>query len=117
MGTKTVLILSKSKFFSEALRFILYDLSVETEIADSWEKFINLSRSKTYDVIVCDLSCMDKNIERNTKDIKIISPHSKIVVFSFDFYIKNSYADCVIKRPLKCETVINHLKNILNSTQ
>ncbi len=122
MGIKKVLILSKSKFFSEALKFILHDLSVETEVADSWEKFVHLSSSDAYDVIVCDLSCVDINIEKNIKDIKNISPSSKVVIFSFNpedkylRFLKNSCVDCIVTRPLQCDIVINKLKTILKSS-
>ncbi len=122
MGIKKVLILSKSKFFSEALRFILHDLSVETEVADSWDKFNNLSSPYTYDVIVCDLSCIDRNIEKNIKDIKNKYPSSKVVIFSFNpedkcaGFLKNSYVDCIVTRPLQCDVVINKLKTILQSS-
>lgn len=117
-----MLILSKSKFFSEALKFILHDLAEEVEVAGSWEEFRDLLKKKNHDIVVCDMSCVEDYAEKSVDNVKSLSPASKVLVFSFDppgkhrEFIRRIGADGYINRPLNPETVLDSVRALVDNS-
>ena len=113
-----MLILSRSKFFAEALRFILHDLVGEVRVIDSWDDLEHLLSRGKYNVVVCDISCVEDSGEQNFRNIKSISPDSKVVVFSFDppgkhrDFVAKIGADGYINRPLNPSAVLDSFKDL-----
>lgn len=105
-----VLILTRSKFFAEALKFILHSVASFIDVATSVEELTSRLRHEEYDVILCDLSCA--NLDLGGIDKK----KARLIVFSFDppdrhrEMIMKIGADGYINRPLNPEAVIEAIR-------
>lgn len=111
-----ILILTESKFFSEALKFMLYDLIEGIDVINSLEDLKKSLKERSYDVIVCDMSYVEKCKEKGIDNIKALAPKTRVLLFSFDppskhrDFIKKIGADGYISRPLDPETVLSSVK-------
>ncbi len=102
----TVLVISRSKFFREALKLIISDMVDEIDVSDRIHR-----GDKVYDLILWDLESLygEPQIEDRVMDLK--AKGSKVVVFAFDpadrfrDTINKIGADGYIHRPLDPRTV------------
>ena len=115
----SLIIITKSKFFEEALKLILHGTEDNIDTAYSREDLIGKLKERDYDAIICDMSCAKRQIEGLHKEIKKLKPHIKIIVFSFDppdkhrKFINSVGADGYINRPLHPESVIEGVSSII----
>ncbi len=103
----TVVIISPSKFFREAIRFILQDMREISQI-DAFERPEDIPHGRAYDLVLCDLSC--KGVEsEGIRKLKELG--SKVIVFSFDPFekmkdtVRKIGADGYVHRPLDPRSV------------
>ncbi|MDQ7037864.1 MAG: hypothetical protein Q9N26_01500 [Aquificota bacterium] len=110
-----VLVISRSKFFREAVRFIIQDMVDKVETTERPDSVKDVG---DYDLILCDLSCFDEprkiaDILRAFKERGV-----RVVVFSFDpaerfrDFITRAGADGYIHRPLDPESVRDLISRI-----
>ena len=108
-----LIVATDSKFFGEALRFILDPLADRVDVASSPEEVMELLKENDHDVIMCDLAC--ENGAKSAEKIKRLKPKAKVILFSFDppnrhaELIGEVGADGYINRPLDPEAVIESL--------
>jgi len=111
-----LIVATDSKFFGEALRFILAPLVDKIDVASTPEEVVELLKENSYDAIICDLAC--KNGTMNASRIKSLRPKAKVILFSFDppnkyaELIRELGADGYINRPLNPETVIESINTL-----
>lgn len=103
-----VLVVARSKFFREALKFILQGRVDSVETATDITGIGDVGR---YDLILCDLSCFE-NLSLVADRLRSFKEKgAKVVVFSFDpaDRLRNlmTGADGYIHRPLDPETVMD----------
>lgn len=107
----TILVVSNSKFFREAIKLIVQGVDF-VESIDSLDKIENPDLVGSYDLVLCDLSCFEdqRSIAEDLKPIK--DKGTKVVLFSFDpadrlrDLITDLGADGYIHRPLDPNTVL-----------
>ncbi len=113
-----LLILSRSKFFAEALKFILHNLVEDISVVHSPDRLTDLLRRRSYDVVICDMSCLTDGETNHLEYLKELSPGTHILLFSFDpparhrELVERLGADGYINRPLDPETVIDAIKSL-----
>ncbi len=116
-----VLITTKSKFFYEALKFILYRDVKKFNLAKSFEEFKEMVKRNEYDLILCDFDCMQDNAEDVIELLRDLSSYTPIIVFSFDTTqsikrkISKSTLTNLISRPLNPLEVLKAVKRIKES--
>jgi len=113
-----VLITSSSKFFREALKFILHNRAEEVDTALNIGEFKRLTSTNRYDLILCDLDCVFDHIDEFGKWVESNLKDTRMLFFSFDppEIIKEKLGDGstagYVNRPLDPEQVIEFVKRI-----
>jgi DNA-binding NarL/FixJ family response regulator len=103
-----VLVVSGSKFFREAVRFVLQDTVETVEVAPDLR---GSEGPRAYDLILCDLSSLEEDPEVTDRIEHVKRSGTKVVVFSFDppdrlrERAEELGADGYIHRPLDPTTV------------
>ena len=114
------LILSRSKFFREALKFTLSDVFDEVVPADcptDMARILNGDRDITAGF--CDLDCEYGEIERARRILEKSPSGAKFLLFSFDPMEKKKHiaqtlgADAYIHRPLNAFEVLKTVKEVV----
>ncbi len=113
-----VLITSSSKFFREALKFILHNRAEEVDTALDIGEFKKLTGVNRYDLILCDLDCVFDHIDEFRRWVENNLKDTRVVFFSFDppetvrEKLGNGKATGYINRPLDPEQVIEFIEQI-----
>jgi len=115
-----ILITTNSKFFREALRFILHGQAGEIHTAADMEEFKALTRRNRYDVLMCDLDCVQEHLTEFRDWVRNNLHDARIVVFSFEHprSIREKLGDDMVEnfinRPLAPEKVLEFVRRIKN---
>jgi len=111
-----VLITTHSKFFREALRFILHGEVNEVHVAESIEDFRTLTRENSYDLLLCDLDCVREHLQELKEWIREHLGGTPMVLFSFDppqrvrEKFGGEWVDRFVNRPLNPESVLEAVR-------
>ncbi len=118
-----VLIISDSKFFIEAVKFILMDSGdyvVESKPYSSFGSNESSILNKKYSIVFIDVDCCPEEEKENIKEElkNIVMSADRVYVFSFDVkplhetvkeFIETLHADGLIKRPISPKRVLEAL--------
>lgn len=102
-----VAVLTTSRFFQEAIRFIFFDRLHYMFVSDSVTNLLNQLSQRNYDLILVDLDSFNDDKDQVIRKLKAIeNSSSKVVLFSFDpekavdEFNRDIRVDLFIHRPL-----------------
>ncbi len=115
-----IIIVTKSKFFEEALKFILYPFIKYCVVIDDINKLGEfLSFNNYFDLILCDLDSTKQDINNITSALEEKGlKATKVVIFSFKSFQDIGSVDTVdgyIRRPLNPDTVREYILSLRNT--
>ncbi len=111
-----VLITTHSKFFREALRFILHGEVNEVHVAENIDEFRELTRKNDYDLLLCDLECVQEHLHELRRWVKGNLKTARMIIFSFEppqrieEKLGRENVDRFINRPLNPQDVLEAVR-------
>ncbi len=114
-----VAVLTTSKFFHEAIRFIFFDRLHYMFVSDSVANLLNQLSQRKYDIILVDLDSFNEDKDQVIKKLKAIeNTSSKVVLFSFDpekavdEFNREIRVDLFVHRPLNPPSIKRELTTL-----